>query len=212
MKLACFSDTHGYHKTLNLPKADGIVFAGDLCAMSTITEIVSFITWFSKLQYKYKIIVAGNHDIQIHSMLNWFLGLLTNTGIIYLQDSGINLKDKKIYGTPWSPIFMNWAFMLYSDELEYYYNKIPNGIDLLISHCPPYGILDTSYNVVKMDLEHYGSKELLSVVTKVSPKHHIFGHLHDGYGDIKINNTHYYNVSICNDSYNPIGKVTIIDI
>ena len=34
---------------------------------------------------------------------------------------------------------MNWAFMKAPGELEAVYAKIPEGIDVLVSHQPPYG-------------------------------------------------------------------------
>lgn len=46
-------------------------------------------------------------------------------------------------------------------------------MDLLLTHGPPFGILDTNRKG-----EHSGSKALLNLVERVKPKVHIFGHIH----------------------------------
>ena len=37
-------------------------------------------------------------------------GLLTNA--IYLEDSGVEIDGVRFWGSPWTPTFMDWAFML----------------------------------------------------------------------------------------------------
>ena len=63
MTIAFLSDTHGKHCELkNLPQADMLIHAGDLSWNGTEEEITDFIEWFGKLNYRYKIFIAGNHD------------------------------------------------------------------------------------------------------------------------------------------------------
>jgi Icc-related predicted phosphoesterase len=54
---------------------------------------------------------------------------------------------------------------------------IPNNIDILITHGPPYGILDKTIQNHKA-----GCKDLLKKVMEVRPQFHIFGHIHESYG------------------------------
>jgi len=77
----------------------------------------------------------------------------------------------------------------------------------LITHGPPYGILDKTYNNVNA-----GCKGLLKFVQKMKPKVHIFGHIHEGYGDVKIGDTHFYNASYVNLGYNPANKPFLIKV
>jgi len=50
--------------------------------------------------------------------------------------------------------------------------NIPDDVDILITHVPPYGILD----------ENSGSEEVLNALCNKNMKVHIFGHAHGGYG------------------------------
>ena len=59
------------------------------------------------------------------------------------------------------------------------YGRIPRDTDILITHGPPYGVLDQS--PVEY-LEPVGDKELREAVIRVKPKLHVFGHVHCGYG------------------------------
>src|SRR5579863_4162194 len=55
---------------------------------------------------------------------------------------------------------------------------MPNGIDILITHSPPVGILDVEYGTQV----HAGDPEFLKAAIRVRPRLHVFGHIHGGYG------------------------------
>ncbi len=78
---------------------------------------------------------------------------------------------------------------------------IPEGTDILITHGPPYGILDKTFDKLSV-----GCQDLLDAVIKIKPKYHIFGHIHESNGHIKLNETEFINASICNLSYKPFNK------
>jgi Icc-related predicted phosphoesterase len=63
------------------------------------------------------------------------------------------------------------------------YGQIPQDIDILISHGPPFGILDTA----PISGLHEGCRELLDAATRVRPKLHVFGHIHTAYGSSEQN-------------------------
>jgi Icc-related predicted phosphoesterase len=71
---------------------------------------------------------------------------------------------------------------------------------------PPFGILDRS-NVAKASV---GSKPLREVVDVIKPKVHIFGHIHENYGYMEMNQTHFYNVSHFDYWNNPKHEPTVI--
>ena len=54
---------------------------------------------------------------------------------------------------------------------------MPNNIDLLITHGPPFEILDQGDDGI-----HAGRPQLPKKVTEINPKAHIFGHVHHSYG------------------------------
>jgi hypothetical protein len=71
VRVAMISDTHLYHrKYSNLPAADVLVHAGDFEFEAsraepglTRSQFDSFLNWISSLdQFKYKILIGGNHD------------------------------------------------------------------------------------------------------------------------------------------------------
>lgn len=97
--------------------------------------------------------------------------------IIYLQDSETtvtcdNGRRLRIYGSPYTPRHGNWAFQYRWSE-NVWNEKIPSGIDILITHGPPRAHLD----LLKMGCVHL-SKELRRVRTQL----HVFRHIHGGAG------------------------------
>ena len=65
---------------------------------------------------------------------------------------------------------------------------IPTDIDILVTHYPPYGILD----------EGLGSPEILNFVMKSKPTYHLFGHIHATAGEeLQFGETLCRNIGIC---------------
>src|SRR5262249_28918150 len=96
----------------------------------------------------------------------------------------------KIYGSPWTPLFCDWAFMLPDADLASKWDKIPSGLDVLITHGPPFGILDWTNRK-----EHAGSATLINRVHEVKPRLHVFGHIHEAAGRTESNGTTFLNAS-----------------
>jgi|ERR1017187_1531289 Icc-related predicted phosphoesterase len=212
MKICAFSDSHGWHNRLAeqnlLPKADTIVFAGDFMTDGyQHSEVVAFGAWFSNLPYKHKILIGGNHDRMLESDKNWCLTNFSKD-VIYLQDSGVEIDGVKFWGSPYQPAFFNWAFNKNrGDSISQHWKKIPEELDVLITHGPPYGILDSVKGVGKL-----GCEELAKVVQKVSPRVHIFGHIHSGYGTLSAYDTEFHNVSYCDEKYKPKNAPHLIEV
>lgn len=208
MKIICFADTHRRIDNLDIPRADVVICAGDFCNSGSLEDVVAFNGWFSRLPCRHKIIVAGNHDVCFEKSPLLAKTMLSD-GIIYLQDKEIEIEGIKFYGTPWQLPFMNWAFNLTEDELCRKFAQIPNDIDILISHSPPYGILDSTPTT-----KNLGSKSLLEKVYQVKPKYHIFGHIHHGYGRYidKANNINFINASLLDESYNFVNRPVMVEM
>lgn len=217
-KIVAISDTHMQHKGMNIPECDILIHAGDFCSSGTSGEYDKFIKWFSsQTTAKHKIFIAGNHD---HWMQRaWELKVPSN--VIYLRDSGIEIEGLKIYGTPWTNYFCGWAFngldhnpgpknnypggpgekaMPNEDMplLASKYGLIPNDLDILISHGPPYGILDE--NGIGQSC---GSHSLLDKIIQCKPKHVIFGHIHPsrGWSEKTKENIQFWNVCSVDEDY-----------
>ncbi len=182
MIIDCIADLHGHY-----PKLEGgdlLIVAGDLTARDTIYEHADFLGWLNIQKYKKKIFIAGNHDNNVDKKFDW------DETLDYLCDSGAEFEGLKIWGSPWTPLFEGInpackAFMLPEAELEDKLALIPNDTDILITHGPPYGILDEveGYAEWQSLYKHAGSCFLNRRVFDIRPQLHIFGHVHEGYGE-----------------------------
>lgn len=195
MKIVCISDMHG--NRIVLPDGDMVICAGDMTIFGHTGQIITFLKWFSGLPHKYKIFIAGNHDklFQKNPALIKSL-LLDYPNLIYLEDSAIEIEGVKIYGSPWTPRFMNWAFMYEPSKANKHWDRIPPDTNILITHGPPYGILDLSYYGGVAN--HAGCKSLLKKLDDLKDlKLHVFGHIHPGRGEL-YNGKTFINASVMN--------------
>ncbi|CAF2713280.1 unnamed protein product [Rotaria sp. Silwood2] len=102
----------------------------------------------------------------------------------YLQDQLIDIEGVRIYGSPWHPkrgfVYRSNAFGYKSKRIRAHkWTRIPENIDILLTYSPPYSIRDFN----PMNEEHLGCAGLFDeIVTRVKPRIHLFGHLHDDFG------------------------------
>ncbi len=205
MKIACISDSHTFHDQIIIPKGiDMVIHSGDCSNVKSpllnINEVESFLKWFELLTVKYKVFIAGNHDTSVQARL-------VNPhdyNIIYLEHESITIEGIKIFGSPYTPEFHDWAFNVRRDRLHEYWQAIPEDTDILVTHGPPKGILDLAYHATGM--EYCGDNALLKRVRQIQPKYHIFGHIHNNEDNINagtrtINgiNTTFVNASCVTD-------------
>lgn len=217
------SDTHTRHRQVKLSGGDILCVTGDFMSSGYNEEdVYSFIEWVKEQPYKIKVVISGNHDrfCESHEQLvkNIF-GKYYDDGVRYIQDEMIDVEGLKIYGTPFQNFFCNWAFNIKdSDELSSIYKKIPEGLDILMTHCPPYDILDKSHRPNFHNLtgeSPLGSKELKDRLDEMEnpPKYHVFGHIHGDGGKVaSIGETIYINASVCNEDYRPVNDVITLEI
>lgn len=200
MRIVTISDTHSLHGSVAaVPDGDVLIHAGDLMNSGwDWRDIASFNHWLSLLPHKYKIVIGGNHDWLFQRNLGESLKLLP-AATHYLQDSGVTIEGFKFWGSPWQPEFNNWAFNVPRGQLHRYWDLIPNNTDVLITHGPPYGILDT----IHIHSKHLGCDELLTAVDRVKPQLHVFGHIHGGRGVAENEHTKFVNASALTERYFP---------
>lgn len=209
MKICIISDTHNKHKRLgNLPEADTIIHCGDFTSMGHSHEIFNFMQWYSKLPYKYKLIIAGNHDFLFETHRILALEKVPEN-VIYLEDSGIEIEGIKFWGSPVQLPYNDWAFNKPEHKLIPHWQAIPDDTDVLITHCPPHTIFDWSI----YDNIHTGSPSLcFEVVERIKPKLHCFGHIHSGYGIKVIENTTFVNASNLDEDYMCVNNPVVLEI
>lgn len=160
-----FSDTHGRHRSLQVPeRVDIVICAGDAIEDDLQGgEYDDFIEWFSSLPASWKIYTPGNHELSFElDRAQRIVDMMTSKGITVLQDA---IEDCN--GITIGSISHNAAI----DEED-----IPTDIDILVTHYPPYGILD----------EGIGSIDVLNFILHSQPKYHLFGHIHSTAGQKSI--------------------------
>lgn len=210
-KAVAITDTHNRHEALDgrLPEGDLIIHAGDATNKGKFDELIPFLDWFGNLPYQHKIYVPGNHDFHIAGDL--IKALCGDRGILYLHNEGRYLKeegkrDLLVYGAPVHPNFKDDTKDLGDLGTE----DIPDGLDILITHVPPYGVFDEVCEDFKQ--KALGNYQLLQAVGNKKPKYHVFGHVHPGYGKKRWGDTIYINACICDNRLNPINLPIVFEL
>lgn len=190
VKIVCISDTHGQHRSLQIPEGEILIHAGDFTKFAKQSDMKDFNAWLATLPHPTKIVVSGNHEESVFKKIDPTKEI---SNAIFLNQTGCNSHGLKIYGT---------KFFWKCPSGNPYYDLIPSDVDILVSHSPPEGILDGGL----------GCPTLLSKVKAFKPKLHVFGHVHHAYGSIKgpsingieveeLKNTWFVNAANCNEDY-----------
>ncbi len=205
MRIVCLSDTHGYHRDVDVPAGDVVLVAGDLTRRGRLEEIRAFDAWLGELPHGEKVVIAGNHDFGFERDPT-ARDLLTNAR--YLQDEGLELEGFALWGSPWQPWFYDWAFNLpRGEELRRVWQRIPEETDILMTHGPPAGVLDRC-----ADGRRVGCEDLREAVERVQPLLHVFGHIHEAYGFEEHGDTLFVNASNCNREYRPTQPAIVVEL
>ena len=219
MRITFISDTHTKHRNIteDLPGGDLLIHAGDISSMGYEHEVREFYKWFDSINnYDHKVFIAGNHDWGFQNNSEKILGLLTGYKTIdYLQDDMLCIGEDydtmiKIWGSPWQPEFYNWAFNLprQGEELQEKWNQIPMNTDILVTHGPSWGKVDTVSHMRSVPL---GCELLRDRIAVVKPKIHVCGHIHTGYGHVFDGDTHFINAAVLDERYSYSHKPLTAD-
>lgn len=212
VRIVAVADTHTFTDDLVVPDGDLFVHAGDLCRGGTLEELERAAEWMHALPHRHKLVVAGNHDWCFSRTPKAARALLGD--IHYLEDAELTLEGLRFYGSPWQPEFFGWAFNLpRGPALAAVWSKIPRGLDVLITHGPPRGFGDRNS---MGDLT--GCEDLLRRIDEVTPRLHLFGHIHEDGGVWSRGTTLLANVTTAECERAPTvidvegGSVTPVDV
>jgi Icc-related predicted phosphoesterase len=200
MNITFISDTHT--ATPKLSGGDLLIHAGDLTYKGRTKETKDQLDWIAAADYTHKIIIPGNHEVAWEAGHVPFERYCKERGIICLNEEEVTIEGIKIFGSPITPEFCGWAYMRRSD-IVHNWEKIPLDTDILITHGPPRGILDTNDQG-----QPCGCPALRKRVAEVKPVVHVFGHIHEAYGEHQEDATWFANVAIMNRDYQPVNKPT----
>ena len=219
--ISAIADLHGHLP--QMPKADLTVICGDIFpgemdkdpeAQGTWFRDV-FLPWVDKIESQRVVLVAGNHDHWIeknNESLRREFAPEALKKLIYLCDSGMEFKGLTIYGTPWVPTpFHNKAFSMEEAGLREKYAKIPQKVDLLLTHTVPYDCKHIGFS--ERDMQDLGSRELRKAVESRDIRFLIGGHIHSSseriaHMDFCFHHTEMANVACC-DCYKQPSRLAI---
>jgi len=209
MRLVCLSDTHLRTGRLDVPAGDVLLHAGDLTERGEGHEVREALAWLASLPHHHKVLIAGNHDFLFEQEPEAARALLAEfPSLTYLQDSEATVGGLRVWGSPWQPRFFDWAFNLDRGEpLARVWARIPSGVDVLLTHGPPAGILDRT-----TDGRLVGCADLLAAVRRARPRLHVFGHIHEAYGRLDRDGTAFVNASTCDRLYRPVHPPIVVDL
>jgi len=181
MKIWHISDTHMNQGLLEIPQdVDMVIHSGDASNWKdpyrNEPEMRAFIDWFAALPIPNKVFVAGNHDTSIEKGLIR-ADFIESRRINYLFNEERTIAGLRIWGSPFTPRYGDWSFMKDRGTINRLWETIPDGVDVVVTHGPPYGILDAT---IRPD-HHYelcGDSALMKAVARVHPQLVCFGHIH----------------------------------
>ena len=200
-------------KGLTVPKCDLLLIAGDVSRHGKRIHqdanwlASHFSKWLQEQPAKHIVMTPGNHDV----VFDYALKTVPKLDCKVLIDELVEIEGLKIYGSPWSLEFYNWGFNLSEEKLKLVWDNIPEGIDILLIHSPPYGIFDMTQNP-RYESKRIGSPSLLKRIEEVRPKNVIFGHNHGEPGVVEKDGITYVNATLLNDYYERVNPPTIIEV
>jgi Icc-related predicted phosphoesterase len=209
MKLVCISDTHSRHDQIQVPDVgDVLIHAGDYSYHGTVSETTAFLDWFAARPQPHKVLVPGNHDRLFEDNPKLASEMCTERGIILLDNKYAEHEGVIFYGCPMTPMFGDWAMMLTSWESKDYWESVKDKMTVLISHGPPYGILDRT-----KDGRFIGCRYHLEAIERLKPDICIFGHIHlNGGQEVHKDGTSFYNVACLDERYVPVNSARVIEL
>ena len=230
MRIVALSDLHGFLP--DIPPCDLVIVAGDVCpdrfgpfmaAHDPHQQQAWFDRnvrpWLASAPATQKVLTWGNHDWcgQACNFRSDSPAHARSTDLQVLVDECTVVPSSagrrvSIWATPWSNRFLRWAFMKDPRDLVQVYAAIPDGTDILVSHQPPYGYGDRTFNLDSARVEHVGSRQLLDAIERVRPKMVICGHVHGGFGRYEHHGIPIYNVSVVDERYRLVNAPTTIEL
>jgi predicted phosphodiesterase len=203
IRIVCVSDTHNTQP--DLPEGDILIHAGDLTEYGSFDEIQTQLTWLSSQPHRYKLMVAGNHELLLDEA---FLRMhperlygeikrmedLEWGSVHYLCESSVTLdlempqngsrdpsqpetRRLTVFGSPWTPQHGTAAFQYRRGRTEdRWAHRIPSNADIVITHGPP------RYHLDGRNSHHQGCPSLGRELIRVRPRLVVFGHIHISYG------------------------------
>jgi Icc-related predicted phosphoesterase len=188
--LVLISDTHELHREVDIPNGDILIHAGDFTMFGKSQRAIEdFNAWLGELPHRHKIVICGNHEYAFDENPQYYRQL---TNAVVLVNEPVVIEGAKFWGSAFSMLDESGPARSREAERRRIYEAIPLDTDVVITHGPPYGVLDTTVEYQG----HTGDRELLRAIRKVKPKLHVFGHIHASYGVRRTTDTVFVNAAL----------------
>ncbi|MEM6604460.1 MAG: metallophosphoesterase [Pseudomonadota bacterium] len=209
MQLTIIADTHGDHEALGSMSGEVLIHCGDVLNLfnepwnDLVLERID--AWFGRQEFDLILCIGGNHDVELQRLSA--SGHKPFENAHYLEGEEYTFEGVKFFGAPWVPHLQGHAFFVEDDSLAEKWEHIPGDVDVLITHTPPYGIMDTSSAGLVLGCPHLSRK-----LAQLNPGVHCFGHVHKGSGVEKRDNTTFINAALVNRDYKICRRPFIVEI
>lgn len=236
IKIIAFSDPHGQLPVIT-EQFDLMLIGGDICPAHDHYDwyqrewlSTTFAKWVIDLPFADEdskvIFIGGNHDCYLCNEPNpnrgdyssIYTDILKPCGgrLVYLEDDEYifsketedgKFETLKIYGTPWCKTFGNWWFMRSDEKLVQYYDNIPEGLDILLTHDAPDIQGHGKILLGRWAGENAGNKPLANAIRKKEPKLVLSGHIHSASHKLtKVykKDTYIRSISLLDEEYYPL--------
>jgi predicted phosphohydrolase len=210
MRIVVMSDTHMLHRLLIVPDGDVLVHCGDWSVEQALGDYDDFFAWYSDLPHRNKLLTAGNHESLMRDFGKTIRKRIPKS-ITYLQDQGTEIDGVRFWASPYSiaPHFHAFTFKHIGDA-ERHWTQVLDNIDVLITHGPPYGVLDKNVSGQRI-----GDAALYKRVEKIRPRLHLFGHVHECGGKrMHRFGTEFINAAVGDDDRLPklSSRIQVVDV
>jgi Icc-related predicted phosphoesterase len=197
VRIVIVSDTHSQHEQLGRLRGDVLIHSGDSAngfARST-DDVQRLDDWFGQQDFSLILCTGGNHDFELEERSR-----AGTTPVLrhaeFLVDRSVHFRGLHFYGAPWTPELDGWAFYLPPREMRERWARIPEDVDVLITHTPPQWILDRNRRG-----RCCGCPDLAERLLGLRPRILGFGHVHASAGTLERDGTTYVNASMVNSQY-----------
>ena len=220
MKIAMISDVHEQWQNIKVPACDLLISAGDYSYLGKKNVVMNFHQWLKMQPAKHIISVQGNHEVWVEKNFHEAKEIVAEIEprIKFIAEGALEIEGVKIYCSSVQPEFGGWAWNVpRGEKIKRHWDAIPDDTEILVTHGPPYGILDqivpratppNGFRFGEDDYHHLGCKDLRTRLGYLDNlKLHVFGHIHGSSGETKLGGIKFVNASICNENYKPINPV-----
>jgi len=195
MRLLLISDVHGNFRAFGPENYIGLgielcLVAGDLTNIGKrrMNECEQARSWLAELGQLFPVLfIFGNHDIGLSEV-----DFENICNVQCIEDKVVEVNGIRVAGVSMSPCYDmpsladNWVRMTADPAMEVLaYVGLPQA-DIVVSHCPPFGIRDKTAPIRNPDGtwegRHIGSLSLAEYAVLYHPKLIVCGHVHEAHG------------------------------